>query len=107
LLWGALAVIALATPIGLLASGTAWGEWGVNELKDLGLNFIPEGIEKFAGWWPAPLPDYGFPRTGAIIGYILSAFIGIALVAIFIWVLYKGIRSKSPPKSQVKKGNFN
>ena len=30
----------------LLASGTAWGEWGAAELKNLGLNFIPQGIRK-------------------------------------------------------------
>jgi len=86
LLWGALGVVALATPIGLLASGTAWGEWGLDELKDLGLGFIPSGMQGFADWWPAPLPDYSFARMGAVIGYILCAFIGIALVAVLIWV---------------------
>jgi cobalt/nickel transport system permease protein len=87
LLWGALGLVALATPIGLLASGTAWGEWGADELKDLGLGFVPGGLDRFAEWWPAPLPDYGIPRVGAVIGYILCAFIGIALVAGLIWLL--------------------
>ena len=87
LLWGALGVVALATPIGLLASGTAWGEWGLDELKNLGLGFIPQGMAKLAGWWPAPLPDYGFPRMGAVIGYILSAFIGIVLIGFLLWML--------------------
>ena len=86
LLWGALGVLALATPIGLLASGTAWGEWGVNELKDFGLGFIPNGMQRLSGWWPAPLPDYGLSRMGAVIGYILSALIGIALVAFMLWL---------------------
>jgi cobalt/nickel transport system permease protein len=86
-LWGALGLIALASPIGLLASGTAWGEWGVEELQGMGLGFIPAGIEKFTGWWPAPLPDYGLPRMGAIIGYVLSAFAGIILIAFLLWVL--------------------
>ena len=74
--------MALATPLGLLASGTAWGEWGVDELRTMGLGFIPQGLQKLAGWWPAPLPDYGFPRMGAVIGYILSAMVGIALIGI-------------------------
>ncbi len=87
LLWGALGVIALATPIGLLASGTAWGEWGAQELSGLGLNFIPEGITRFAGWWPAPLPDYGLSRIGAVVGYILSAFVGIALITFLLMLL--------------------
>jgi cobalt/nickel transport system permease protein len=94
LLWGALGALALATPVGLLASGTAWGEWGIAELKDMGLEFIPQGIEKFAAWWPAPLPDYGFPRMGAVIGYILSAIIGVALVGIVLWIAGRWISRK-------------
>jgi cobalt/nickel transport system permease protein len=94
LLWGALGVVALATPIGLLASGTAWGEWGLDELKDLGLGFIPSGMQRFADWWPAPLPDYSFARMGAVIGYILSAFVGIALVAVLIWLLGRMLTRK-------------
>ena len=86
ILWGALAALALAAPVGLLASGTAWGEWGLDELKNLGLGFIPQGLEKLEGWWPAPLPDYGFPRIGAAIGYVLSAFLGIGLVVFLLWI---------------------
>lgn len=95
--WVALGLLALATPIGLLASGTAWGEWGVDELKNLGLGFIPQGIEKFTGWWPAPIPDYGFPRMAAVTGYILSAFIGIALVGLLLWLLGRWLSQKSAP----------
>ncbi len=98
-LWGGLGLAALATPIGLLASGTAWGEWGITELKQMGLNFIPQGITRLAGWWPAPLPDYGFPRMGAVIGYLLSAFIGIAVVGILLWLLGRWLvrRNSSGP----------
>lgn len=99
LLWGALALVAMATPIGLLASGTAWGEWGVDELGDLGLGFIPSGVERFAAWWPAPLPDYGIPRLGAVVGYVLCAFIGIALVAALIWVLGRMLLRKGRPEA--------
>jgi cobalt/nickel transport system permease protein len=94
LLWGALGMVALATPIGLLASGTAWGEWGVDELKDLGLGFIPSGMQRFADWWPAPLPDYSFARMGAVIGYILSAFLGIVLVALLLWLIGRMLTRK-------------
>ncbi len=85
-LWGGLAALALATPLGLLASGTAWGEWGLEELKTLGLGFIPQGLQKIEGWWPAPLPDYGFPRMGAVMGYIMSAFVGMGLVVFLLWM---------------------
>jgi cobalt/nickel transport system permease protein len=111
LLWGALALVALTTPIGLLTSGTAWGEWGIEELKDLGLGSIPSGLERFTEWWPAPLPDYGLPRMGAVIGYILSAFVGIALVFFFLWLagrmlLRKDRRSmeKRPPSTKKRYG---
>jgi cobalt/nickel transport system permease protein len=101
ILWGGLAMAALATPIGLLASGTAWGEWGAEELKSLGLGFVPKGIERLTGWWPAPIPDYGMPRMGAVIGYILSAFIGIALVVALLWMLGRWLtrRRDAAPQS--------
>jgi cobalt/nickel transport system permease protein len=107
LLWGGLAVAALATPIGLLASGTAWGEWGADELRDLGLNFIPQGIEKLTGWWPAPLPDYGFPRMGAVIGYILSAFVGIVLIGGLMWLLGRWLSRRNSAKTEINPGNVN
>ncbi len=97
LLWGALGLLAFITPLGLLASGTAWGEWGIDELREMGLSFIPRGLEQLAGWWPAPLPDYGFPRMGAVIGYILCALIGIVLVTLLLWMLGRWLlRHKLP-----------
>ncbi len=89
ILWAGLGLVALLTPIGLLASGTAWGEWGITELKELGFGFVPDGINRLAEWWPAPLPDYGFPRMGAVVGYILSAIAGVGGVAALLWVFGK------------------
>jgi cobalt/nickel transport system permease protein len=111
ILWGALALMAIVTPIGLLTSGTAWGEWGVAELKNLGLGYIPQGLEKFAGWWPAPLPGYGFPRLGAVVGYVLSAVIGVIVISIFLWILGRWLshigltRRKYPTKGNIKVKN--
>jgi cobalt/nickel transport system permease protein len=99
ILWGALALLALATPLGLLASGTAWGEWGVDELKDMGLGFIPQGLEKLAGWWPALFQDYGVPGTGDVIGYILSALVGLVLIAFLLWMLGRWLSQKNSSKS--------
>ncbi len=103
-LWVGLVTTALATPIGLLASGTAWGEWGAEQLKSLGLDFIPTGIAKFAGWWPAPLPGYGIPRIGAVVGYVLSALIGVAIVTALLWVLGRWlVRLKATsPQGKIK-----
>ncbi len=95
LLWAALGLIALATPLGLLTSGTAWGEWGVAELESLGLGFIPHGLQRIGGWWQAPLKGYGLSWLGATGGYIISALLGIGLVALLVWVLGRWLRRNS------------
>jgi cobalt/nickel transport system permease protein len=87
ILWVALAVLAFITPIGLLAPGTAWGEWGAEELTALGLGFIPDGLQRLGGIWSSPLPDYEIPALGnASLGYIISAVIGILAVSIVTWL---------------------
>lgn len=94
-LWIGLAVLAIATPLGLLAPGTAWGEWGAEELAGLGLPFIPSGMEKLSGLWSAPLPDYDIPVLGnPTIAYILSAVVGILIVLLVVWLFSKLIGSK-------------
>ena len=44
-----LIVVALFTPLGLLASGTAWGEWGGKDLQAQ-LGFVPSGLGKLGGF---------------------------------------------------------
>jgi len=85
-LWIGLGVLALLSPLGLLASGTAWGEWGADEFSDM-LGYVPQGLAKFAEIWSAPLPDYTIPGLGDVPGYILSAIVGMALVVILTWGL--------------------
>jgi len=85
-LWLALGVFIILCPLGLIATGTAFGEWGVDELTEE-VGFIPAGLEKMADLWThAPLADYGiagfdasFMQSAA--GYILSAVVGVVLVA--------------------------
>jgi cobalt/nickel transport system permease protein len=77
-------VLVLSTPIGLLTTGTAWGEWGTDKIKQQ-LGFIPKGLEMLSDKWHALLPNYSLPaigdgKFGATLGYILSAIIGIALI---------------------------
>jgi hypothetical protein len=71
----ALLIIAIATPIGLIAAGETFGEWSGQELVEK-IGYVPQGIGTL---WNAPLSDYGIPGLGAPVGYILSAFIGIVL----------------------------
>ncbi len=76
-----LAALILATPLGLLAEGTAWGEWGADEIAATGAGFTPSGMtDGFS--WSALLPDYTVPGMGDVTGYILSAVIGSAVFII-------------------------
>lgn len=86
-LWIGLAALIVITPIGLLAPGTAWGEWGAEELTSLGLSFIPKGLEQLSGFWSAPMPDYDVAAVGnANIGYILSAVVGVLITVAVVWL---------------------
>ncbi len=87
-LWVLLGVLVVASPLGLLAPGTAWGEWGAEELAELGLGFVPEGLERLGSLWGAPIPDYDLPALGnASLAYILSAAVGIAVTVLVVWLL--------------------
>lgn len=99
-LWIALGVLVLLTPLGLIAPGTAWGEWSVEDIgKKLG--FIPAGFSRLEGIWKAALPDYSLPgwdgTAGMVFAYILSAVIGITITALLIFVFIKII---APRKSR-------
>lgn len=84
-LWWALGALIILSPLGLIATGTAFGEWGADQLQEQ-LGFIPAGFEKMVDLWThAPLPDYGiagfdgsFMQSAA--GYILSAVVGVLLI---------------------------
>ncbi len=75
-------VIALvaATPLGLIATGDAWGEWGVEDLAQM-VGYTPAGLGN--GWeWSSLMPDYTVGGMPEWAGYILSAIIGAALLVI-------------------------
>lgn len=82
-LWVALAVMAALAPLGLIASGTPWGEWSPDELREA-LGYVPEGMERHWGGWRGLIPDYGSEAGGGrgVLLYVASAFIGGALVAL-------------------------
>ncbi len=94
-LWIGLAILIVFTPLGLLATGTAFGEWGSVELQRT-LGYVPEGISKGETLWQAIFSGYSVPGLGgsffhSSIGYILSAVIGIALIYIAMLALGKFI----------------
>jgi cobalt/nickel transport system permease protein len=94
-LWTGLALLMILTPLGLLAAGTAWGEWGAEEFGDEKARLeiaqqamghplptaAPPGWHKLSQIWSAPLPDYAPPfLRNESFGYILSAMLGSGLV---------------------------
>lgn len=84
-LWIGLAALVVLSPVGLLAAGTAWGEWAAEEIADV-VGFTPSGLAATQPW-SAPIPDYAVPGLNANLGYILSAGVGIALTLVVIWVI--------------------
>lgn len=99
-LWIGLAVLIIATPLGLLAPGTAWGEWGADELTNLGFSKVPAGLERLSSLWGAPLADYEVPFLGnANLGYLISAVVGIAVVVLVVW-LFSRLLVRQPTQEQ-------
>lgn len=91
-IWGILLALLAAVPLGLIATGTAWGEWGSDELLER-LGYVPGGFERFGEWWTGVLPDYALPGAGdgprAIVIYAVSGVIGVAALAGLAWLLVR------------------
>jgi cobalt/nickel transport system permease protein len=85
-LWAGLGVLIVATPLGLLAAGTAWGEWSVEELGDR----VPAGLRALSAVWSAPVPDYApsFVNSDSI-GYALSGMFGVGLLVLTVFLLQR------------------
>ncbi len=94
--WG-LVALALLTPLGLYwparaGAGSAWGEWGMDEVGKLA-GYVPKGMAKVSELWRAPLPDYSGPGAESAAlplqsaWYILSAGVGIALLVLLTLAL--------------------
>ena len=94
-----IAVLIAATPLGLLATGTAWGEWGADEIAEISetgspLGYTPQGMaEGFSV--EAPMPDYTLGEVNEVAAYILSAVIGTALLVIIFKLLSQALRGKT------------
>lgn len=90
-LWVGLAALLILSPIGILAVGTAWGEWSAKDFASTeGRQQIaaasrnqappadaPHGLQRLSSIWTAPFPDYApsLIRNEAF-GYMLSGMFG-------------------------------
>ncbi len=89
--YGLIAGLICLSPIGLLATGTAWGEWGTDEIKNVvtggkALGYVPKGMEKGFSI-KSLMPDYSVKGLPEIAGYILSALAGVAILIILFKIL--------------------
>ena len=87
-----LLALVVLSPLGLLAEGTAFGEWSADELAEMMPN-VPAGIENGFSF-EALFSDYTIPGTNIAVGYILSA---ITALLVF-YILGKMIRTMNGAK---------
>ena len=109
-LWLTVALLLLVTPLGILAAGTAWGEWSAKEFSSAeGRTRIaasarsqvpssapPAGLQRLSTLWTAPIPAYApkFIKSPSL-GYFLSAMFGVGLVMIFSLAARSWLRRRS------------
>ena len=107
-LWWAVALLMLCTPLGVLATGTAWGEWSAADLanphkeEQIGAasgnhappSSVPAGIQRLSTLWTAPFPGYA-PRfiKRPIVGYLLSSMFGVGFL-VLASLLAQGVARK-------------
>jgi len=89
--WYALIALIIFAPIGLLAQGTAFGEWSGTDLKAK-IGFIPQGMVRFGDKWKALLPDYSIPGFDSdffksALGYIFCAIVALAIILIITTII--------------------
>jgi cobalt/nickel transport system permease protein len=93
-LWATVALLLIFTPLGILATGKAWGEWAPSDFvhpqaraqiaaasqSQEPVSVVPTGVERMATIWTSPFPAYapGFVKSRAL-GYLLSAMFGVGI----------------------------
>jgi len=85
-IYAVIVVMICLSPLGLLAAGTAWGEWGPEEIASVAnsgkaLGYVPAGMQNGLKL-NALLQDYSVKGLPDIVGYIISAVAGAAILVI-------------------------
>jgi cobalt/nickel transport protein len=87
----AIVILIVLTPLGILAAGEAWGEWG--EVGD----WVPQHL------WNAPFDGYDLSgwdsQLMASFGYIISAIVGCVAIVIVTYVVYVAVAKKENKNS--------
>ena len=103
-LWLTVALLMLLTPLGILAGGTAWGEWSMSQVSAAAdqkaipttshdqaqPSSPPAGLQRLCSLWTAPIPNYApeFVKSPRF-GYLLSAMFGVGMLMAFSLVIQR------------------
>jgi cobalt/nickel transport system permease protein len=109
-LWLGLAALMILTPLGILAAGSAWGEWAASDYSNPAVRQqiaassfqqaaplqAPQGLARLASVWTAPFVRYAPPYVNsAAFGYLLSAMFGAGLVLLASLAVGRFIRAQA------------
>ncbi len=108
-LWMAVALLMVLTPLGILATGKAWGEWSPSQLARQQKQqtntqpsnasadtaqpaAVPAGMQSLSRLWTAPFPAYAPPFVrSAGFGYFLSAMFAVGILLLISLVTKRGV----------------
>ncbi|HKD06434.1 MAG TPA: cobalt transporter CbiM [Bryobacteraceae bacterium] len=109
-LWVTLAILMILTPFGILAAGSAWGEWAPEDFTHAAARSqiaaasgnhappvtAPAGLQRLSSFWTAPMPRYApsFLRSPSF-GYLLSAVAGTGVI-ILVFTLAGWMSGRHP-----------
>jgi cobalt/nickel transport system permease protein len=112
-LWAAVALLLILTPLGILASGKAWGEWAPDDFTQAGSRAEiarasqnasppaepPTGMARMATIWTSPFPEYApaFVKSRAL-GYVLSAMFGVGVCLVIAIFAQSRLRARPVPE---------
>ena len=106
-LWIGLGFLMMLTPLGVLAVGSAWGEWMASDFANPAIRQqiagaslqqaaplrAPRGLEQMSQIWIAPFARYAPPYVrSASFGYFLSAMFGSGLAILACFLLGRFMR---------------
>ncbi|MEP7355238.1 MAG: cobalt transporter CbiM [Acidobacteriota bacterium] len=106
-LWIGLGLLMVMTPLGILAAGSAWGEWVASDfaspeirqqivgasLQQPAPSRAPEGLQQMSQLWTAPFARYAPPYVrNPSFGYFLSAMFGTGFVILACWTMLRFMR---------------
>jgi len=112
-LWAGLGALLMLTPLGILATGSAWGEWMARDFANPAARHeiaatsfhqaaplhAPEGLARLSQIWTAPFARYAPPYIrSAAFGYLLSAMFGAGLILLACLMVGRLVDRKEPRK---------